>query len=271
MNRILNAISLSLMITTAAVVTAHASVPLPVIEHAAGSRTLAPLLRQVMPAVVSITVRTHAVRESGSAVQNRRDGRRSSDIAFDRTSERAGSGVVFDGRRGYIVTNNHVIARAESIKVTLADGHTLSATLVGADPKSDIAVIKVEPDRLTAITTSDSDTLEIGDFVLAIGNPHNIGQTVTSGIVSGLHRNSLGLIPHEDFIQTDAAIYPGNSGGALINLRGELVGVNSAFIGSSNTNSGMGFAIPTNMIRDVVDQILESGIARRDNIGIARK
>jgi S1-C subfamily serine protease len=107
--------------------------------------------------------------------------------------------------------------------------------------------------------------------VLAIGNPHNIGQTVTSGIVSGLHRNSLGLIPHEDFIQTDAAIYPGNSGGALINLRGELVGINSAFIGSSSTNSGMGFAIPTNMVRDVVHHILESGTAELGNIAITRK
>jgi len=271
MNRILNAISLSLMMTTAGAVTAHASVPLPVIEHAADSRTLAPMLRQAMPAVVSISVSTRAVRENTPTTQNRRDGRRSSDSAFDRISERAGSGVVFDGGRGFIVTNNHVIDRAESIKVMLADGRTLPAILVGADPKTDIVVIKVETDRLTAIMSTDSDKLQIGDFVLAIGNPHNIGQTVTSGIVSGLHRSSLGLNPREDFIQTDAAIYPGNSGGALINLQGELVGINSAFIGSSSTNPGMGFAIPTNMVRDVVDQILKSGAAPRGNIGITRK
>jgi serine protease DegQ len=271
MNRILNAISLSLMMTTAGVAAANANVPLPVIEHAVGPRTLAPLLREVMPAVVSILVRTHAVRETRSTAQDRRDGRRPSDIASDRISGRAGSGVVFDGGRGFIVTNNHVIDRAESIKVMLADGRTLPAALVGADPKTDIAVIKVEPDRLTAIMSTDSDKLQIGDFVLAIGNPHNIGQTVTSGIVSGLHRNSLGLNPREDFIQTDAAIYPGNSGGALINLQGELVGINSAFIGSSSTNPGMGFAIPTNMVRDVVDQILKSGAAPRSNTGITRK
>jgi serine protease Do/serine protease DegQ len=176
--------------------------------------------------------------------------------------------VVFDAQQGLIVTNNHVIDRAHEITVTLADGRELRAKRLGGDPDTDVAVIKVQPDNLTAMPFGDSDQLEVGDFVLAIGNPFQIGQTVTSGIVSGLRRSNVGVERYEDFIQTDAAIYPGNSGGALINLRGDLVGISTAFIGSSSSKSNIGFAIPINMARNVVDQILEYGEVRRGNFGI---
>ena len=246
MNRLLLAIAWGLMVTTAG--SAGASVPL-AIEHGSGPPTLAALLRKLLPAVVTVSAK---VLEQRGAV----------------LLERAGSGVVFDAARGYLITNNHVISHANTIVVALADGRALPAKLVGTDPDTDVAVIKVAPDRLTAIEVGDSDRLEMGDFVLAIGNPNNIGETVSSGIVGGLHRYNLGIEQYEDFIQTDAAIYPGNSGGALINLKGELVGINTAFIGASNTNPGMGFAIPINMVRDVANHILEFGNAQRAKIGI---
>jgi len=143
-----------------------------------------------------------------------------------------------------------------------ADGRELQAKQIGSDPSTDIAVIKVQVQELAAIPIGNSDQLEVGDFVLAIGNPFQIGQTVTSGIVSGLHRNNVGIGQYEDFIQTDAAIYPGNSGGALVNLRGELVGINTAFLGAGNTNPGMGLAIPINIVRSIADQILKYGEVR---------
>jgi serine protease DegQ len=245
MNRLLLAIAWGLMVTTAD--SAGASVPLP-IEHGSGPPTLAPLLRKLLPAVVTVSAKV--LEQRGAVVL------------------RAGSGVVFDAGRGYLITNSHVVDHATTIVVALADGRALPAKLVGTDPDTDVAVIKVAPDRLTAIEVGDSDRLEMGDFVLAIGNPNNIGETVSSGIVGGLHRYNLGIEQYEDFIQTDAAIYPGNSGGALINLKGELVGINTAFIGASNTNPGMGFAIPINMVRDVANHILEFGNAQRAKIGI---
>jgi serine protease Do/serine protease DegQ len=170
---------------------------------------------------------------------------------------------VIDANQGLILTNYHVIDRADEITVTLADGRELQAKRVGADPDTDLALIKVQAKNLTAIPIGTSAQLEVGDFVLAIGNSFHIGQTVTSGIISGLHRNDVGIEPYEDFIQTDAAIYPGNSGGALVNLRGELIGINTAFIGTSSGNPGMGFAIPINMARLIADQILEYGEVRR--------
>jgi serine protease Do/serine protease DegQ len=222
-----------------------------------------------MPAVVTITAQTSTGRGPGAAGEVRHDSPRLSGTAAARVAERAGSGVIFDALQGFIITNNHVIAGADRLNVKLADGRELPARLLGTDPETDVAVIKVQPDGLTAISFADSTELEIGDFVLAIGNPSNMGESVTSGIVSGLHRNSVGILQYEDFIQTDAAIYPGNSGGALINLRGELVGINSAYIGSSSTNPGMGFAIPINMAREVADHIVKFGNARRSKIGIA--
>jgi len=175
---------------------------------------------------------------------------------------------VIDAREGFILTNSHVIDGADEIAVTFTDGRELQAKRVGSDSSTDVAIIKVQAQELSAIPIGNSDRLEVGDFVLAIGNPFQIGQTVTSGIISGLHRNNLGIGQYEDFIQTDAAIYPGNSGGALTNLRGELIGINTAFIGTSNTTPGMGFAIPINLVRSITDQILKYGDVRRGRPGI---
>jgi serine protease DegQ len=229
---------------------AHASVPLPVVAQI-GVPTLAPVLKKITPAIISIAIKGHVT-----------EGAKKRDIRS------TGSGVVFDASQGLIITNNHVIDHADEITVTLADGRNVPAKRVGGDADADVAVIKIEPDSLTAISIGDSDQLEVGDFVLAIGNPLQLGQTVTSGIVSGLRRNNVGIEQYEDFIQTDAAIYPGNSGGALVNLRGELVGINTAFVGASNTNPGVGFAIPINMARNIADQILEFGEVRRGSLGI---
>jgi serine protease Do len=177
-----------------------------------------------------------------------------------------GSGVVVSAD-GYIVTNSHVVTGADVIKVSFNDGRELSAKLVGADPKSDLAVIKVDAAGLPAITFADSDQLEVGDRVLAIGNPFGIGQTVTSGMVSGLGRATLGL-DYEDFIQTDAAINPGNSGGALVDVRGRLVGVNTAILSRSGGFQGIGFAIPGNMTRNIMEQLVAHGKVTRGHIGV---
>jgi serine protease DegQ len=229
---------------------AHAGVPLSTMARA-GVQTLAPVLKKIAPAVISVA----AKGQIG-------DGAKKRDIRA------AGSGVVFDAGQGLIITNNHVIDLADEITVTLADGRNVPAKRVGGDADTDIAVIKIAADNLTAILMGDSDQLEVGDFVLAIGNPLQLGQTVTSGIVSGLRRSNVGIERFEDFIQTDAAIYPGNSGGALVNVRGELVGINTAFAGTSNANPGAGFAIPINMARNVADQIVEFGEIRRGSLGI---
>ncbi|MDR0901686.1 MAG: Do family serine endopeptidase [Opitutaceae bacterium] len=177
-----------------------------------------------------------------------------------------GSGVVVSAD-GYIVTNSHVVSGADVIKVSFNDGRELAAKLVGADPKSDLAVIKVDAAGLPAITFADSDQLEVGDRVLAIGNPFGIGQTVTSGMVSGLGRATLGL-DYEDFIQTDAAINPGNSGGALVDVLGRLVGVNTAILSRSGGFQGIGFAIPGNMTRSIMEQLVANGKVTRGHIGV---
>jgi S1-C subfamily serine protease len=180
-----------------------------------------------------------------------------------------GSGVVLDAREGIVVTNNHVIDGADEITISLADSHDTPAKLIGRDPETDVAVLKIDADDLVAIPSGDSDRVQVGDFVLAIGNPFTIGQTVTSGMVSGLHRTDIGIEKYEDFIQTDAAIYPGNSGGALVNFDGELVGINTAFIGAGHTNPGVGFAIPINMIRAVAERLIKHGEIRRGELGIS--
>jgi serine protease DegQ len=252
MNRHIAAIALGALsfAVYGAIPSAQASVPLPVVAKT-GVPTLAPVLKKITPAIISIAIKGHVT-----------------DGAKKREIRSTGSGVVFDAAQGLIITNNHVIEHAEEITVTLADGSNLPAKRVGGDADTDIAVIKIEPGNLTAISIGDSDRLEVGDFVLAIGNPLQLGQTVTSGIVSGLRRNNVGIEQYEDFIQTDAAIYPGNSGGALVNLNGDLVGINTAYVGASNTNPGVGFAIPINMARNVADQILEFGEIRRGSLGI---
>jgi S1-C subfamily serine protease len=222
------------------------------------------MLKKITPAVVGISIKSRA--PDGNTQQ--RKARDPKPAAVDQQARAAGSGVVVDARQGLVITNNHVIDHAEEITVQLADGRELAAKLVAGDPDTDVAVIKVQPENLTAIPVGNSDQVEVGDFVLAIGNPFLIGQTVTSGIVGGLNRTNLGIVQYEDFIQTDAAIYPGNSGGALVNLRGDLIGINTAFAGATNSNPGMGFAIPINMARAVVDRILETGDVRHGKLGI---
>ena len=268
-NPFIGTVALGLTMAVGAITAVNAAVPLPIVEQVGSSATLAPVLEKVLPAVVSILVKSHAPQGLGSAAQNRRDKRRPSDVAAERHENRAGSGVVFDAPRGLIITNNHVIDRADKITVILSNRRELQANIVGTDPATDVAVIKVQPDDLTAIMYGDSDRIRVGDFVIAIGNPSNIGESVTSGIVGGLHRTGLGIEQYEDFIQTDAGIYPGSSGGALVNLQGKLVGINTAYIGATNANPGLGFAIPINMARKIAEHIVEFRNPRRAKIGIS--
>jgi Do/DeqQ family serine protease len=177
--------------------------------------------------------------------------------------------VVVDARRGFVITNHHVVDGADTITVTLNDGRQLEAQVIGSDPESDVAVIRVPSGNLTALPLADSDRLRVGDFVVAIGNPFGLGQTVTSGIVSALGRTGLGIQGYEDFIQTDASINPGNSGGALVNLRGELVGINTAIIAPGGGNVGIGFAIPSNMVSRLMEQIVAHGAVRRGQLGVS--
>ncbi len=230
--------------------------------------TLAPMLEKTTPAVVNIST-------TGKVIV--RDPffddpffRRFFDVPEQRRERRIsglGSGVIVDANDGYIVTNSHVIDKAEDIVVTLEDGQRFNAKVIGKDPGADIAVIQIDAERLTEIALGDSDHLRQGDFVVAIGNPFGLGQTVTSGIVSALGRSGLGIESYEDFIQTDASINPGNSGGALVNLRGELIGINTAIYGSGGGNIGIGFAIPVNMARQIISQLVEHGEVRRGRLG----
>jgi serine protease Do/serine protease DegQ len=181
----------------------------------------------------------------------------------------AGSGVIVDAKNGYVMTNAHVVKDAREIQVTLKNNLRLAAKLVGADPGTDIALLKIEEKNIIEVKFGDSDALQVGDFVIAIGNPFGIGQTATSGIVSALGRSGLSPEGYEHFIQTDAPINPGNSGGALINLKGELVGINSAIIGPSGGSVGIGFAVPAVIARAVMDQLIRFGEVRRGRLGVA--
>lgn len=231
--------------------------------------TLAPMIERVTPAVVKISTRGRAVVEN--PFFNDPFFRRFFNIPEqqrERQTEGLGSGVIVDADNGYIITNQHVVARADEITVTLRDGREYPARLVGADADADVAVLQVEAEGLVQVEMADSDDLQVGDFVVAIGNPFGLSQTVTSGIVSALGRSGLGIESYEDFIQTDASINPGNSGGALVNLRGELVGINTAILGPSG-NIGIGFAIPVNMAREIMSQLVEFGEVRRGRLGVA--
>jgi Do/DeqQ family serine protease len=231
--------------------------------------SLAPMVKRVRPAVVNIATRG-TVRERSPQNPLLEDPffRRFFDIPEmgprERQFQSAGSGVIFDAKNGYIVTNAHVVDNATEITVTLLDGRDLTATVVGSDVPSDVAVLKVPPENLTQIALGDSARIEQGDFVVAIGNPFGLQHTVTSGIVSGLGRSGINPDGYEDFIQTDASINPGNSGGALVNLRGELVGINSAIL----SRSGIGFAIPVNMARSIMDQLITYGSVKRGLLGV---
>jgi S1-C subfamily serine protease len=258
------AITLSLGLGAGAV--AHAGVPLPVVAETTGMPSLAAVVKRIAPSVVNIEGKGRVAAEPGT--KRRQAGNGVGPVLRARDEIRTfGSGVVFDALRGFVITNSHVIDHADEITVKLTDGRSLPARRLGADPETDVAVIQVRADGLTELPFGNSDRLEVGDFVFAIGNPRAIGQTVTAGIVSGLHRANVGLGPYEDFIQTDAAIYPGNSGGALVDLRGDLVGINTAFIATGRNNPGMSLAIPINMARALVDQMLEFGDIRRGALG----
>ncbi len=231
--------------------------------------TLAPMLERVNPAVVNIaTSTTVPVRNPLFEDPFFRRFFNVPDRQRYRQTRSAGSGVVVDAEGGYIVTNNHVVQRADNIDVTLADGRLLEASLVGSDPQVDLAVLKVDPEKLVEIGFADSNDLRVGDFVVAIGNPFGLNQTVTSGIISALGRSGLGIEGYEDFIQTDASINPGNSGGALVDLNGSLVGINTAIFAPSGGNVGIGFAIPANMVRAVMGQLIDHGEVRRGHLGI---
>ncbi|KXF80057.1 Do family serine endopeptidase [Enterovibrio coralii] len=233
--------------------------------------SLAPMLETVGPAVVSI-----AVEGSHTSTQRIPESFRfffGPDFPSEQVRERPfrglGSGVIIDAGKGYIVTNHHVIDGADKIRVQLHDGREYDAELIGSDSMSDVALLKLEKsDGLTEIKLADSDSLRVGDFAIAIGNPFGLGQTVTSGIISALGRSGLNLENFENFIQTDAAINSGNSGGALVNLNGELIGINTAILGPNGGNVGIGFAIPVNMAKNLVDQILEFGEVKRGVLGV---
>ncbi len=235
-----------------------------------GFPTLAPLVKRVAPGVVNIAVKGRIAQERNPLFNDPFFRRffNLPDMPTQREFRAAGSGVIVDAGEGLVVTNRHVVEHADEITVTLTDGRRLPAKVVGADPDTDIALIKVAADGLTALPLGDSDKLEVGDFVVAIGNPFGLGQTITSGIVSALRRTGLGIEGYEDFVQTDAPINPGNSGGALVDLRGQLVGINTAIVGPSGGNVGIGFAIPVNMVRDVMAQLLRYGEVRRGGLGI---
>lgn len=231
--------------------------------------SLAPVLKEVTPSVVNVYTQTR-VRVRSPLLDDPIFRRffNVPDAPRERVSQSLGSGVIVDAKNGYVLTNNHVIARADEIAVGLKDGRSLEARLIGTDPDTDLAVIQIPPEDLQALKLADTDELQVGDFVVAVGNPFGLGQTVTSGIVSALGRTGLRGLEYQNFIQTDASINPGNSGGALINLRGELVGINSAIFTPSGGNVGIGFAIPSSMARYVMNQLIEFGEVRRGTLGI---
>jgi Do/DeqQ family serine protease len=256
----------ALLLLAAAAAQAVAAQPL---TESRGLPTLAPLVNEVTPAVVNISVITRSPIEDNPLFRDPFF-RRFFNLPDrpQRKEQSAGSGVIVDAARGYVLTNNHVIKDAEQVVVTLKDRRQFRAKLVGTDPGTDVAVLQIEATGLSALKFGDSDALSVGDYVIAIGNPFGIGQTVTSGIVSALGRSGLSVEGYEDFIQTDASINPGNSGGALVNLRGELVGINTAIIGPAGGNVGIGFAVPSAMARAVMDQIVRYGEVRRGRLGI---
>jgi len=233
--------------------------------------SLAPMLERVTPAVVNIATEGRITVQQNPLFADPFFRRffNVPDGPVQRRTQSLGSGVIVDAERGLVLTNNHVIQNAVQITVTLRDGRQLQAEMVGADPETDVAIIRIPPDNLADIRPADSDRLRVGDFVVAIGNPFGLGQTVTSGIISALGRTGIGIEGYEDFIQTDASINPGNSGGALVNLRGELVGINTAIFSQSGGNIGIGFAIPTNLALHIMEQIVTTGEVDRGFIGIA--
>jgi len=234
--------------------------------------SLAPMLEKSMPAVVNISTTKNVNMRENPLLQ---------DPFFkhffqlpqqqrgpQKQKNSLGSGVIIDSRQGLVLTNNHVIDKADEIMVTLTDGRQLKAKLLGTDPEADVAVIQISAENLTELPIANSSELKVGDFVVAIGNPFGLGQTVTSGIISALGRAGLGIEGYEDFIQTDASINPGNSGGALVNLRGEFIGMNTAILAPNGGNVGIGFAIPSNMVMTLKESLVEHGEVKRGLLGV---
>ncbi len=251
---------------------AAARAALPVEVSGTPLPSLAPMLEHVTPAVVNIHSKTVVrVRSPYADDPFFRHLFGLPNVPQERIKQSLGSGVIVDAARGLILTNNHVIAGADDIQVSLADGRTLTAEVVGSDEDTDVGLIRVETERLVEVPLARSEALRVGDFVVAVGNPFGLGQTVTSGIVSALGRHGLPGLGYQNFIQTDASINPGNSGGALVNLRGELVGINTAIFnpgGSTAGNIGIGFAIPSDLALRVMRQLLETGEVQRGTLGV---
>ncbi len=254
------------------------STPSPAAQSAASADmplpSLAPMVKRISPSVVNIATRG-TIKEQGQRNPLLDDPffRRFFDAPQDqapreRQFQSAGSGVIVDAKNGYIITNHHVVENASEITITLLDNRSFTAKVIGSDEGSDIAVLQAKQPNLVPMPLGDSSKLEVGDFVVAIGNPFGLQHTVTSGIVSALGRSGINPDGYEDFIQTDASINPGNSGGALVNLRGELEGINSAILSRSGGNIGIGFAIPVNMVKSVMDQLIRFGQVKRGVLGV---
>ena len=255
-------------------VVAQAALPL---SDSAGNKlpTLSPMLKNVSPAVVNIA--TFSKRRDQNPLLNDPFFRRFFNIpdqqqmpkqAPKKRQQSAGSGVIINAKDGIVMTNAHVIDGADEVQVSLKDGRSFTAEVKGSDPELDIAILKIDAKNLSEVALGNSHGLEVGDFVVAIGNPFGLGQTVTTGVVSALGRTGLGIEGYENFIQTDASINPGNSGGALVNLNGELIGINTAIIAPAGGNVGIGFAIPVNMAKASMEQIVAHGEVRRGQLGI---
>lgn len=269
MKKQLSAVALSIGLSLAAAPATIAALPTQVQGQALPS--LAPMLEKVLPAVVSVRVSGTAAPQQTQQIPEplKRYFGQAPGSSKPQPFEGLGSGVIIDAAKGYILTNNHVVNGADSIRVQLSDGSEYDAKLIGHDDQTDIALIQVkEAKNLTQISIADSDKLRVGDFAVAIGNPFGLGQTATSGIISALGRSGLNLEGLENFIQTDAAINRGNSGGALVNLNGELVGINTAILASSGGNIGIGFAIPSDMAIGLAQQLIKYGEVKRGQLGV---
>jgi serine protease Do len=239
--------------------------------------SIAPMLKNVLPAIVNIkaqikitdfnTMREIMKQKRGNS-PNSNSNEDTADQKMPTSFTSVGSGVIIDAKNGYIITNSHVVNDAQMIAVTLNDGHHYTAKVIGMDKPSDVAILQIKAKKLTAAVLGDSNNLKVGDFVAAIGNPFGLNQSVTSGIISALGRTTLGIETYENFIQTDAPINPGNSGGALVNMQGQVIGINTAILAPDRGNIGIGFAIPANIAKSVVVQLLEFGDVKRGVLGI---
>lgn len=268
MNALLNGIGAACCACVLMIPVAPAEAALPAYVNGEPLPSLAPILERVTPSVVNVYTQTR-VRIRSPLLDDPFFRRffNVPDQPRERVNQSLGSGVIVDSAKGYVLTNNHVIAGADEISITLSDGRNFVAEVIGTDPDTDLAMVRIDADGLMAVPLADSSQLRVGDFVIAVGNPFGLGQTVTSGIVSALGRTGFRGLEFQNFIQTDASINPGNSGGALVNLRGELVGINSAIFTPSGGNVGIGFAIPSAMASYVMGQLVEFGEVRRGTFG----